>query len=121
METDPNLNPVKMRVTIVISRRSVFRLSPPPEYNPSDEVLDTINHNSHPVKIIMEYQDTELTYSHLETVSHIHHGECHNIEIYVHCGKPHCQNSTVFLMQKLEDMSIKSGKGQKEKRGFLMS
>ena len=55
--------------------RTVFRLSPPPAYNPADDVLDIINQVASPVKIIINFTEPELIYSPLTTFSNLSHGE----------------------------------------------
>ena len=69
---DLNLNHDQLYLTL---SSTVFRLSPPPEHNPSDDVLDTVNHLSSPVKIIIEHQDPEFIYFELMTLSHLCHGK----------------------------------------------
>ena len=55
--------------------RTVLRLSPPPEYNPTDDVLDTVNTNKMVVKHMMDIEPDEILYWPVTSALEIFHGE----------------------------------------------
>ena len=53
----------------------MFRRSPPPEHDPKDDVLDTVNKTENVVKHLTENDPDEILYWTITTASEIIHGD----------------------------------------------
>ena len=60
----------------------MFRRSPPPEHDPKDDVLDTINKTENVVKHLTENDPDEILYWTITTASEIIHGEWPFLEYF---------------------------------------